>query len=633
MNLKTLTIIFASLSLFACGFNIKPSGNGSRNRAPSPQLANEMIAKGDISQAAQIYAQLAADELDPAKKTDYQLTATELYFDGELYADATRMYATLPLPPSQQQISPRLQVLQAYNTLATGDYAGAITQLPPTRTLTDNIVKIRSLELQSRSYQLQNDPVRSLKARILLDSSLSQPAAITANRSRITQLLAAQDIAGLRQMAQSPGGSVYRGWLEYSALERRQGSVSPEEFQQKRNAWAARYPEHPANAIIVADNNQPGMAPTGITANQVALLLPLTGDYSEIGKSIKTGFLAERFSQGGTSNIKLYNTASDTATAIRQYDTAVSDGASMVIGPLDKNAVINLAATNRINTPTLSLNYLGNDMPGNANLFQFGLLPEDEARDAANFALQQGHRKALVIASEGQIGQRLAGAFEQQFTDAGGTVLGVDFIAEDSYDYSKQLTKILDISSSYARKRRIEKLLDQSIEFEPAIRGDIDIIFMPVDSEQAILLRPQLQFHRAGKVPLISTAQIYVGEPDAERDGDLTGIQYNDIPWKLTEAPANSRLYASVSRVNADGIPKLAALGIDAYRLLTQLGNMRTDPTFAVSGATGELSLAEGNRVRRRLEWAEFQEGIPVRISDALPIETALPTSFGRFQQ
>jgi len=93
MNFKTLiikspAIIFVSLSLFACGFNVKPSEQSSRNRAPSPQLANEMIAKGDIAQAAQIYTRLASRELDPAKKIDYQLTATELYFDGELYADA-----------------------------------------------------------------------------------------------------------------------------------------------------------------------------------------------------------------------------------------------------------------------------------------------------------------------------------------------------------------------------------------------------------------------------------------------------------------------------------------------------------------------------------------------------------------
>jgi len=66
------------------------------------------------------------------------------------------------------------------------------------------------------------------------------------------------------------------------------------------------------------------------------------------------------------------------------------------------------------------------------------------------------------------------------------------------------------------------------------------------------------------------------------------------------------------------------ALGIDAYQLHKQLDNMRLDPTLSLNGKTGALTLADGNRIRRRLEWAEFQEGVPVRISGPLPVETAL---------
>ena len=77
---------------------------------------------------------------------------------------------------------------------------------------------------------------------------------------------------------------------------------------------------------------------------------------------------------------------------------------------------------------------------------------------------------------------------------------------------------------------------------------------MAVDSEQALLLRPQLQFHHSGKLPLISTSQVFSGEPDADRDGDLTGIKYNDIPWTLTDANSDSDLYRSINVNHQDGI-------------------------------------------------------------------------------
>ena len=625
-SFKTI-ILLASifLSLTACSVTKKTEpGDVTPQLVPSPQLASRLIAEGDTAQAAHVFAQLASTETDPTKKEIYTFSAAELYFDSELYNDGRRLFASLPAAASTEALQTRFQILSAYNTFASGKHADALQQIPPTRSITDRIQRVRALELQSRSYQALNQPEMALKARILLESNLNSPKAIESNSTRIATMLAALDLTALRTMARAPGGAVYRGWLEYSALVRRQNTMTPEAFAQRTNTWRVRYPNHPAAAIQFAALSPDTQLPSIVTDN-VALLLPLTGRFSEIGDAIKTGFIAARFEDNGSGNIRLYDTASDTSTAIQQYDRATAEGASMVIGPLDKSAVINLTASNRISVPTLSLNYVGEDLPGHANLFQFGLLPEDEARDVAHYAIAQDYQRAIVIAADTPISQRLASAFEQQFIESGGSVLASELIEAESYDYSQQLTKILDINSSYSRKRRLESLLESSIEFEPAVRGDIDVIFIAVDSEQALLLRPQLQFHRAGKLPLISTSHIFNGEPDADRDGDLTGIQYNDIPWTLTDAGNNSGLYLTINQTHQDSIQKLVALGIDAYSLHRQLDNLRLDPAFSLDGKTGGLSLAEGNRIKRRLQWAEFQEGIPVKISDALPVEATLP--------
>lgn len=624
----TLIILLGFLTSACNGPNTQPTSRATPIQIPTPQLAENLLKAGDTTQAAHMYAQLANSELDPVQRQEYQLIATELYFDGELYNDGARTFAQLPPTLANDSLQQRRSILAAYNALAAKNPEQALTLLPQTRTLTDRILRIRALEIEARAHQLLGDPASTLKSRILLEANLSIPQSIALNRGKIWGLLTELGKPALQKMATTPGGSIYRGWLEYALLTRSKGSISPEVYAQRNQNWRSRYPGHPAELQSSdAPLQQQNPATPQISTNQIALLLPLSGQFSELGEAIKTGFVAARFEDGGASPIRVYDTKSDTNHTLKQYELATAEGATMVIGPLNKSAVISLAASNRVSVPTLSLNYLGDNMAGHQNLYQFGLLPEDEARDVAHYALSKNHKKALVITTDNILGERLSAAFRNTFSAGGGQVMDTGLVSEDSYDYSAQLKKILAINSSNSRKRQLETLLDTKIEFEPSIRGDIDVIFMPVGAELARLLRPQLQFHHAGKIPLLSTAMVFSGEADKKADGDLTGIKYNDIPWILTDANSNASLYQNVSKAQpaeGQGISRLVALGIDAYRLQSHLENMRLDPLYSIDGKTGALSLAEGNQVRRRLQWAEFQEGVPAKVADALTVPQSL---------
>ena len=57
-----------------------------------------------------------------------------------------------------------------------------------------------------------------------------------------------------------------------------------------------------------------------------------------------------------------------------------------------------------------------------ANLFQFGLSPEDEAKQIAQRAWFDGHNKAAMIYPEGNWGKRVAAAFKQHWEQLGGRV-------------------------------------------------------------------------------------------------------------------------------------------------------------------------------------------------------------------
>lgn len=618
-----------------------PGSAGILSRTPTPELAQNLLASGDSVQAAHVYAQLAGTEADPLRQQEYQLLATELYFDNELYNDGARTFAALPPTMASEPLQQRRAIALAYYTIAQRDPQQALDLLPDLREQTDRTVRARALEARARALLMLNNPIQSLKARLQLEANLIDPLSINANRQRIWAMLMTLDPEALQSVARAPAGTLYRGWIEYALLSRAQPTMDTTTYERSITLWRNRFANHPA--AIIAQGDLPdapdlntilaGAGSASISSGPVALLLPLTGQFSELGEAIKTGFTAAHYADGGIAFVRVYDTQSNNSKAIEQYQLAAAEGASLIIGPLSKPAVINLAASNQITVPTLSLNYLGEDIPGNSNLYQFGLLPEDEATDAANYANLNNYKNALVIHADTPIAQRLAAAFDKRFTDTGGQMLGTAVVEADTYDYSRQLRQLLAIDSSNARKRRLEKLLDESLEFEPAIRSDIDVIFMAVDADQARLLRPQLKFHRAGKVPVLSTAMVFSGVADAKADIDLTGVRYNEIPWLLSEIPAQTALYKKIkpyTQEDSAGFSRLNALGIDAYLLHKELEQMRLDTFYSVNGKTGALSLNQGNRVQRRLHWAEFQEGVPEIASEAIPVDATLPPVLNR---
>jgi len=66
--------------------------------------------------------------------------------------------------------------------------------------------------------------------------------------------------------------------------------------------------------------------------------------------------------------------------------------------------------------------------------------------------------------------------------------------------------------------------------------------------------------------------------------------------------------------------PRLHALGIDAYRLLGQIGRLHVQRHARLHGQTGTLGLGRDGRIHRQLTWARFTDGRP-RLLDATVAE------------
>lgn len=214
-------------------------------------------------------------------------------------------------------------------------------------------------------------------------------------------------------------------------------------------------------------NVQTAMVPT--TVNNIAVLLPQSGALGSVSKEIYQGMQAARASLAPATTLQIYDV--NPATAVAQYQQAVASGADMIVGPLDKESLAQLLAQPQLLTkPLLSLNYLTSSQVIPSALYQFGLLPEDEARQAAQFALSRGQRTVVVLAPASSWGDRVASAFRNAYQQGGGQIITVQQYPDSpSQAYSQQVQMALG-----------------------AAQGRASSIFLAASPSQARFMRPLL---------------------------------------------------------------------------------------------------------------------------------------------
>ncbi len=604
-----LTLIAALLILTACT-NIPRIGSGSM----SPENAQQLVAEGKFAEASEMYANLAKRSKDPISQQHYLLLAAEILIDNGQYTQGGQArIAAIPTTLAAPDLQDRLSILQSKEALISGDAESALELLPDPEKQYSSAHRARIYEVQANAYAVLGVPDEELNARVNLDDLLDTEEAKTKNAGLIWNLLQEQPNETLRLMTGKVHGDVYQGWLEF-ALILRSNTLNANHLTRQVSNWRQRFPNHPASGEFGNARLTEALAalPDERTADNIAVILPLSGKTALAASAIRDGLIAAYLESGETSGsprLRFYDT--EKSDIINRYQQAVDEGANLVIGPLKKRSVTQLAAQQTLPVPTLGLNYIDDRLQFPENLFQFGLLPEDEAHSAADRAQQHFYKSALVLRPDDKIGERLGAAFSESLENFGGRVLETVVLEKDTYDYSEQLRSSLHIDDSNQRFRTLQKIAGQTIKFEPAIRQDIDVIFIASDSRQARLLRPQLLFYRAKDIPLLASSRVNDGIVDTKKDRDLNGIVFSDSTWALnTQTPGNP-IQDAINRNWPDSgrYARLFALGADAYNLLPYLSKLQSEEEFRFPGNTGDLSIDERNRIHRHLHWAIFEKG------------------------
>ncbi len=614
----------ASLVLAGCATQPTPKqpSEGEQAEAPSAESRLERaraLVEGDQPlKAVRIYRELA-EQADATTAQRHRLRIVEILFASDHPQLALAWHRRLNAQPIPQALATRKRLVDARAAVQRRQGVRALRLLPVITSQTPEDLRARILAIRADAYGVTGQPLRGVRARIARADLLTDPNERRRNNDAIWNLLLSLPNDRLQKLAaRDELDPVLRGWIEL-ARQVRKGRLGQVGITQAVDDWRQRFPDHPAQRFsdrleerVVAEFDYP---------DRIALLLPLSGRLAEPARAVRDGILAAYYDQAGYVErpaIEIHDTGADGTTPLSAYRRTVDQGAELIIGPLAKSAVAALASQDSLQVPVLSLN-APRETSGTRpdNLYQFGLLPEDEGRQAAEAATQNDHFNAAVLTPSGDWGRRMRRAFRGRFAELGGVAVANGLYNPEATDHGRAIKRLLNLDASYARRRRVASTIGRSVKFEPRRRQDVGMVFTAAMPDQARLIKPQLEFHQAAKLPVYATSHVYSGHPNAEADWDMNGLNFTETPWLLDNLSDPSPLYQTIVDLwpqRHRRLPRLYALGIDAFSLVPHLRRLAGEAGASLTGRTGQLSIDADQRVHRKLRWARFDEGLPVPV-------------------
>jgi outer membrane PBP1 activator LpoA protein len=253
------------------------------------------------------------------------------------------------------------------------------------------------------------------------------------------------------------------------------------------------------------------------------------------------------------------------------------------VAGLTRDGATGLTKSDCPRQPTLLLNQPQEpDLPN--QMYSISLSLEQEARQSALFAINDGWTSAIVISSPSALSKRVQEAFEREWMRGAGEVRGRVVFAGGPDD-------------APVIKERIA-----------AMKGDM--VFLALDQVTTRAVRPYI----SGSLPVYSTSLGIDPRADSTVNVDLEGVRYVDMPWFVQPDHAAVMVYPPPRTPMAVEQERLYALGIDAYRLALLL--LKPDArAVTLDGVTGRITLGQDRHFSRTLVPAALDSGraLPLR--------------------
>ena len=605
--LRATTLLIIALSLYSC----TPENRiiSDKTTEPADTTVTETIELQIPVESATPYIELAASSTG-IERNQYLLKAAQLLSQQKQFDLAEEQISAMNHELLDSEALIEIQLLTAEIELSRGNAREALKRLNVSSILPAE-QQIKFMRLRAKAFLDAGYPLESAKTRVQMDKLLSDSFDKEINHQAIWEALSLLPKTSLQQLSNAPLNDDFLGWVELAKIAKR-GQVDWQYLQDGISFWREQYPEHPAVDTFIKElgNKQIELIEQ---PKHIAILLPLKGKYAQVASAIRDGIMSSYYQHPDKEfqpEISFIDTGDNQAAIWNYYKKAADQGADFIIGPFLKSAVDILTRATQIEVPTLTLNYASAQGETSENLFQFGLLPEDEARQSAELAFRQGHTHAAVLVPEGVWGERLRNAFQLRFEELGGKVINAQSYTPDKNDFKRPIQSMLNINQSYSRYRAIQNIMRTKMQFTPYRRQDVDMIFMAATPKDARQLKPQFKFHYAGEIPVYATSHAFTGQLNKQADRDIDELNFLDMPWILN-APTTAKQSLIKYWPEQQRYSRFFALGVDAYNLIPFLGRLQGKSYERFSGQTGNLYLDPFNRIHRELLPAQFKRGIP----------------------
>lgn len=318
---------------------------------------------------------------------------------------------------------------------------------------------------------------------------------------------------------------------------------------------------------------------------RVALLLPLSGANASLGQSLLNAAELALFMSNSENLELLPRDTEGPGGAAAAANSALADGAELILGPIFSTNVPDVASLARArNVPVISFS---NDVSVAGNgVFVAGFTPKDQIDRVVSYAHSRGAQRFAALVPDNQFGTSAADALQKAVATFGGTVSRIArYTSTENQAIAPVIRQLADYDARRAALRaNRQALAAKNDETSKAALKRLEGVDTSGDPDFDALLIPEGGARLRALAPLLSLYDI-----DTRRVRLLGTFDWND-PLTETEPALNggwypapppdtrARFESAYQNAFKTSPPRIASIAFDTTLLAAALAGTEPDP-------------------------------------------------------
>jgi len=367
-----------------------------------------------------------------------------------------------------------------------------------------------------------------------------------------------------------------------------------------------------------------GWATGNIEKASIGVLLPLSGPYTRFGEQALRGIRLAVDSIHGNGQVSIFieDTGGDPERCKDAYRALLEQGVDMIIGPLLAACVDALAPGLSSPVPVVALTNREDLASKSPWLFTHSLSQTLQAEFMAQYAVERGATRLVVVHSVRPFSQQEAAAFSYRFVELGGEVVYDLELPDGIIDYRyalRGMRQATDDEALLAAKDE-ERALFGDPEEEIRLPVNFDGVYLALPGKVVSLLAGQLAYLGVVHLPLYGSNHWQDGHLLSDRGRYMSMARFSNTGFPHGNAPELSRLLGRYRETWGEELPtRLLGLAYDstlvATMLTSRLGLKGYDiiqglqDKTGFSGVTGHVRFNQDGIGRKTFEVLTIEHG------------------------